>query len=87
MPTLFLTHKVKSYDLWRPFYDRHLPKRAEAGLREIGVFRDSNDPNELLIAWTVSDLNQAKEFMKSPDLESKMKEAGVVSEPKIWFAD
>jgi hypothetical protein len=87
MPTLFLKHKVQNYDLWRPSYDRHLVKRAEAGLREIGVFRDTKDPNDLLIAWTVSNLDQAKAFMSSPDLQSKMKEAGVVSEPKIWFAD
>ncbi len=87
MPTLFLKHKVKSYDSWRPNYDRHLTKRAEAGLREIGVYRDAKDPNDLLIVWATDDVNQAKTFINSPDLKSKMKEAGVVSEPKVWFAD
>jgi len=87
MPTLFLKHKVLNYDSWRPNYDRHLAKRAEAGLREIGVFRDTKDPNDLLIAWTVSNVDEAKAFMNSPDLQSKMKDAGVISEPKIWFAD
>ena len=87
MPALFLKHKVKSYDSWRPAYDRHLVARAEAGLREIGVFRDSKDPDELLIAWTTDDLQKAKEFIKSPGLQSKMKEAGVIGEPKVWFTD
>src|SRR5881628_2072871 len=63
MPTLFLKHKVKSYDSWRPAYDRHLVKRAEAGLREVGVFRDSKDPNDLLIVWTTYDVDQAKTFI------------------------
>ena len=87
MPTLFLKHKVTSYDSWRPAYDRHLVKRAEAGLKEIGVYRDSKDPNELLIAWATDDVSRAKTFINSPELQSKMKEAGVVSEPKFWFAD
>jgi hypothetical protein len=87
MSTLFLKHKVREYDSWRPAYDRHAGARSEAGLREIGVYRDSRDPNDLLIVWTVDDLNKAKTFIGSPDLKSRMKEAGVVGDPKFWFAD
>ena len=87
MPTLFLKHKVKSYDSWRPAYDRHLVARAQAGLREVGVFRDAKDSNDLLIVWTTDNLGQAKSFLNSLELKSKMKESGVVSEPEVWFAD
>jgi len=87
MPTLFLKHKVKSYDSWRPAYDRHLVARAQAGLREVGVFRDAKDSNDLLIVWTTDNLGQAKSFLNSLELKSKMKEAGVVSDPEVWFAE
>jgi hypothetical protein len=87
MPMLFLKHKVKSYDSWRPAYDRHRVARAEAGLREVGVFRDSKDPNDLLLVWTTDDVRQAKAFLNSLELKSKMKEAGVISEPEAWFAE
>jgi hypothetical protein len=87
MATLFLKHKVKSYDSWRPAYDRHRVARAEAGLKEIGVFRDSKDPNELLIAWTTDNPESAREFMNSAGLQSKMKESGVIGDTKVWFAD
>jgi hypothetical protein len=87
MPTLFLKHKVANYDAWRPAYDGHLSKRTEAGLKEIGVYRDAKDPNELLIAWTAADVGKARTFISSPDLKTRMKEAGVVSDPKFWFAE
>ena len=87
MPTLFLKHKVSNYDSWRPAYDGHAGKRNEAGLKEIGVYRDSRDPNDLLIVWAADDLNKAKTFISSPDLKTRMKEAGVVSDPKFWFAE
>jgi hypothetical protein len=87
MATLFLKHKVKSYDSWRPAYDRHRVARAEAGLREVGVFRDAKDSNDLLIVWNTEDVSQARSFLNSLELKSKMKEAGVVSEPEVWFAE
>jgi len=87
MPTLFLKHKVSSYDSWRPAYDAHVSKRTEAGLKEIGVYRDSKDPNSLLIAWATDDVSKAKTFIDSPDLKARMKEAGVLMDPKFWFAD
>jgi len=87
MSMLFLKHKVTSYDAWRPAYDGHLPKRNEAGLKEIGVYRDTKDPNSLLIVWAADDVNKAKTFIGSPDLKTKMKEAGVVSDPTYWFSE
>ncbi len=87
MPTLFLKHKVASYDTWRPAYDGHLSKRNEAGLKEIGVYRESKDPNTLLIAWATDDVNKARTFISSPDLKTRMKEAGVISEPVIWISE
>jgi len=87
MATLFLKHKVASYDAWRPVYNRHLAKRAEIGLREVGVFRNSKDPNDLLLVWTTDDLPQARAFLDSLELKSKMKEAGVTSEPEVWFVE
>jgi len=51
MPTLFVKHRVRNYDSWRPAYDGHAGKRGEAGLK------------------------------------TRMKEAGVVSDPKFWFAE
>ena len=87
MPTLFVKHQVANYDTWRPAYDGHLPKRTEAGLKEIGVYRDAKDPNTLLIAWAADDVNKAKTFINSPDLKARMKDAGVVSEPRFWFSE
>jgi len=53
----------------------------------VGVFRDAKDSNDLLIVWTTDNLGQAKSFLNSLELKSKMKESGVVSEPEVWFAE
>ncbi|MFQ5675533.1 MAG: hypothetical protein ACE5G1_06505, partial [bacterium] len=49
--TVFLRHKVADYSAWRPVYDADEPRRNEAGLKEIGVYRDADDENMILLVW------------------------------------
>jgi len=87
MTTLFLRHKVTNYESWRSAYDGDVGRRDAAGLTEVGVFRDASDPNMVLLVWNCSNVDKAKEMVNSPDLGTKMKDAGVVSTPELWFGD
>ena len=87
MGTVFLRHKVADYSAWRPVYDADAPRRAEAGLKEVGVYRDADDENMVLIVWETDDTNAFKAMMESPELAEKMKEAGVTSEPQTWMGE
>ena len=87
MPTVFLRHKVADYDAWRPIYDGDLARRGEAGLREIGVYREADDQNMVLIVWDADQLDGIKAMVASDDLKAKMQEAGVISPPEVWFGD
>jgi heme-degrading monooxygenase HmoA len=87
MGTVFLRHKVADYVAWRPIYDADEPRRNEAGLKEIGVYRDADDENMILIVWETDDTNAFKAMVESPDLADKMKEAGVTSEPETWMGE
>lgn len=85
--TAFLKHKVTDYSAWRPLYDADASTRAEAGLHEIGVYRDADDENMILIVWQADAGNALKAMLESPDLAEKMKEAGVTSKPEAWMGE
>lgn len=87
MGTVFLRHKVADYSAWRPLYDADAPKRMEAGLQEMGVYRDVDDENMILVVWGAEDGNALKAMLESADLAEKMKEAGVTSEPQAWMGE
>ncbi len=86
MPTVFVRHKVRDYDAWRPKYDGDIGRRQEAGLRDLGLFRDAEDPNMILMMWETDNLDGFNAMLGSPDLKAVMEDAGVISEPKAWIA-
>ena len=83
--TIFLKHKVSDYSAWRPVYDADASRRLEASLQEMGVYRDSDDENMVLLVWKTDDTKAFKSMLESPDLAVKMQEAGVTSEPETWI--
>ena len=85
--TIFLKHKVSDYSAWRLVYDADAPRRLEAGLQEMGVYRDSDNENMVLMVWSAEDGNALKAMLESADLAEKMKEAGVTSVPETWMGE
>ena len=81
---VFVKHSVADYSAWRPVYDADASRRAEAGLKEMGVYRDANDENMLLLVWQSDNMDTFNSMLESPDLAEKMKEAGVTSKPEAW---
>jgi hypothetical protein len=82
---MFVRHKVRDFSKWKPGYDAHLPKRAEAGLMEKYLLQGAYDPNEVIIFFEAQDLNRAKAFAESVDLRETMQKVGVVDKPDIYF--
>ena len=68
-------------------YESHGKVRADNGFRTSTVHRYLDDPNHLIIVFDVADIAKAKAFADSPDLAQKMKDAGVVDEPKFFYLD
>ena len=87
MASMFIKHRVADYARWKPVFDEHEPLRIEYGTVGHSLHRDADDPNVIIIAFRVNDLNRAKEFAGSDDLRSAMERAGVLGPPEIWFAD
>ncbi|MCH8911541.1 MAG: cyclase [Chloroflexi bacterium] len=83
----FVRHTVADYDKWKAAYDDHEPTRKEYGLKELGVHRGAENPNDITIVFEAESIERANEFAESEDLKMKMMEAGVQGPPDIWFTD
>jgi hypothetical protein len=78
--------KVKDYATWRPAYDGHEKSRLSAGVTNGRVFRNAQDPNDIVILQDVADVAKARTWLGSDDLKATMQKSGVVGSPNIRFA-
>ena len=85
MSHMIIRHKVEDFDKWKPAFDDHQPVRETAGLRDLYLWRNADDPNETILLLEVSDMAKAREFAGSSDLKEKMQAAGVQGTPDIVF--
>ena len=82
---MLVRSKVTDFDKWKPVYDAHLPARQKAGLKEEHLFRNADDPNEVILLFSVEDIDKAKAFAASDDLRQAMQRAGVSDKPDVYF--
>jgi len=83
VPTIAAQIKIGDYAKWRPVFDKHKPLRDKAGLMNVRVYRDADNPAELFIWSETSDAAKAREALNGPEIRSAMQEGGVVGPPKI----
>ena len=87
MPYLLIRHKVADFSKWKPAYDSHFTVRQDAGLKEVHLLRNIDDPTEVVLLFQAEDLQNVKDFTASADLREKMQEAGVIDKPDIYFLE
>ena len=87
MPYLLVRHKVQDYAKWKPGFDEHGAVRKASSSKGGLLFRNADDPNELVILLEFEDLDRAREFARSDDLRDKMRQVGVVDQPYIYFLE
>ena len=78
---------MADFSKWKPAYEAHLPARQNAGLRELHLLRNVDDPNEVIVLLEAEDLQRAKDFTAAPDLRETMQAAGVADRPDIYFLE
>ncbi len=87
MPYVFIRHKVKDYDKWKPVFDEHSVFRTEGGEKGGRLFDNIDDPNETIIIFKWDTIENARKFTESADLKKAMKKAGVADKPGIYFLE
>jgi len=85
MAHILIRHKIADFDKWKPLFDDHLPVREAASLKNLYLWRNEGDPNEIFVLFEALDLAKAKEFLGSSELKKKMQEDGVQGAPEIVF--
>lgn len=85
MPYALVRHKVEDYEKWKPVFDEDAANREASGSKGGYLFRNADDPNELLILFEWDELENVRRFGQSEDLQEKMQQAGVVDRPDFYF--
>lgn len=87
MKHVLLIGKIEDYKKWKRIYDDNTGNRKANGSKEAYIYRDEDNPNELMILYTWDDLNNARKFFESEDTKNKMKLAGVQGKPEIRYIE
>ena len=78
--------KVKDYATWRTGYDGGEKSRLSAGITNGRVFRNAQDPNDVVILQDVADATKARTWLASDEIKAAMEKSGVVGSPSIRAA-
>lgn len=83
MSYIYVNHKVKDFNTWKPFFDKDITEQKKSGITLSKVFCSAGDRNDIHILFETSDLEKAKQFFGNPRLKDLMHTAGVISEPDV----
>lgn len=87
MPYVLIRHKVADYAKWKIMFDEHGTIRKTSGSKGGRVFRNADDPNEVVILFEWDDMEKARGFVQSEDLRRTMQRAGVSDKPDFYYLD
>lgn len=86
MPSLLILNRVADYAAWkRVFEEQEIVRRANGSMG--GRIMRAADPGAVLVLLEWDDLERARLFVDSDDLQEAMQRAGVIGKPEFWFLD
>ncbi|WP_433167147.1 antibiotic biosynthesis monooxygenase family protein [Kribbella sp. CA-247076] len=77
MPHVLVRQRFEEFEKWKKGFESLAATRAEAGCRSTNVFRNRQDPHEVVVLFEFDDLERAVQHMKSDALRAAWQEAGV----------
>ena len=84
---IMVQHKVRDFGAWKPVFDEHAAVRQRHGATGHVIYRAMNDPNDVTILNEFPSLDGAKAFAADPSLKEAMDRGGIISEPRITWAE
>jgi quinol monooxygenase YgiN len=84
---IIVQHTVRDYDAWKLVFDEHESVRAKYGAQGHTIYRDADKPNDVTVLNRFESRERAEEFVRDPSLAEAMEKGGVVSEPRIMWAE
>ncbi|WP_369134819.1 antibiotic biosynthesis monooxygenase [Modestobacter sp. I12A-02662] len=77
MPHVLVHQRISEFRRWKEVFDRLGPARAAAGCRSTAVFRNREDPHEVVVLFDFDDLAGARQHTGSAELRRAWQDAGV----------
>jgi len=93
MPNYMIVRQpVSDLAQFQAAFDRMKPKRAAAGLTDLGQFCAIDQPNTVIVVMEVADPARAREFWHSAQLAQGRSEAAIVGpveagSDQVWLTD
>jgi heme-degrading monooxygenase HmoA len=84
---IMVQHRVRDFDAWKAVFDEHGTVRRRHGATGHEIYRGIDDPNEITIVNRFPSKAQAQAFAADPSLKEAMERGGVISEPRITWAE
>ena len=84
---LHVGFKVEDYNRWKDGYDASIEQRKASGEISFQVFRNVDDPNTVTVLSVQESAEKVQAFMDSPDLQARIKAAGVTQMGQILIME
>jgi hypothetical protein len=89
---MIVKQKVSDLARFQRAFDDLKPKRAAAGLVDLGQFCAADDPNTVIVVMEVEDVDRAKAYWHSMDLAVGRAKAGVLGpieakSDQVWLTN
>jgi len=78
--------KIENYSKWKPVFDERAVIRQEYGGYEAHLFRNFDDPNEVVILFKWDNFENAHRYFESEALQEALKNAGA-KEIRVTYLD
>jgi quinol monooxygenase YgiN len=80
-----IRHRVDNFEAWKQAFDNFADFRKSSGELSFQVMRKESEQDNVYCLFEWDTIENAREFMKSPDLKKAMQEAGVLEAPEVNF--
>lgn len=77
--------KVTDFNAWKQAYDRGRSLRDSVGIREFNLWRNVDDPLDVMLLLHATHIAKARAYFESGELAQRMAAAGVQSPPEIVY--
>ena len=84
-PAVVITHRVADFDGWFEEYDEADELRRSNGIIGHAANRSLDDPSLAIVYHQADSFDALQDFLESPDLRTRMQDAGVTSEPQVTY--
>lgn len=87
MTYMMIIKSVKDYDKWKTIFDEHENTREKMGSKGASVLRNKNVPDQVVVILEWQDMESAKKFIETEDLNLIMEKAGVIGLPAVYYLE